>query len=495
MSLKREPQRDKANLVNQRASAQSGPNFSASVDHTHPAAILQRAQLAQRLPSQADLLDLQRTIGNRAAGALVQKGAPAGIRDQSPQVTGYSDGVSNRTFDPREIPEPRQFTADEADHSSVADAGPMQKKASKRGNLPDQVQRKMETSFGTDFSDVTVHENSSLAKDLNAIAYTQGDDIHFAPGQYRPESRPGEEILAHELSHVIQNRQGRVRTTHQEQGYEISDQVELEAEADWHGKLAAGGSKIAGAVPFSQATQGSIQRKSAPLQLFRTIPTGATILGINPDMNNIYLACSNLANRVEGRVAGNVNWMQRIGRDLEGSLTANSIPPPFYSSFTETEGINFDWTVSISWRMGEPREVGGASTTQVTRTGGGSVQQGSGTSSSTTDSAEASGSVGGHEGRPGAGGKAGTSTTQGTSTSQQVTVQGGVSRQGTEQARSYSAELVAVITVSGSANFSGTDYINPFKWGTSIGSEITTSGPQSGSYHAGTIDYQESRPT
>src|SRR6185436_9617905 len=137
---------------------------------------------------------------------------------------------------------------------------------------------------------------------------------------------------------------------------------------------------------------------------------------------------------------------------LERSLAANSMPTPLNIPFTETEGINFDWTVSINWRTGEPREMGGPSTSQVTRTGGGSVQQTSGTSSSTTESAEASASAGGHEGAAGGGAKAGTSTTQGTSDSTQVTVQGGVSRAGAETSRSYTAELVALITVSGSAN-------------------------------------------
>lgn len=206
------------------------------------------------------------------------------------------------------------------------------------------------------------------------------------------------------------------------------------------------------------------------------------------------IACSNLAYRVENRVAGNVSWGTRIGRELEGSLASNRLVP-FRKSFTETEGINFDWTVAINWRINNPRQVGGNSTSEVTRSGGGNVSQNSGTSSSTTDSGKISGSVGGHEGAPGAGVEGGTSTTQGTTESQRVTLQGGVSRKGNERGQSYTAELVASITVSGSANFSGSDYINPFKWGTSLGSAMTTNRPQSGSFHGGTVDYLDSRPT
>ncbi len=374
-------------------------------------------------------------------------------------------------------------------------AEPNQKKQKKIGNLQDQVQMKMENAFGTDFSDVKVHENSNLAKDLNAKAYTQGNEIYFAPGEYSPGTAQGQKILGHELIHVIQQRQGKVKATHQEKGYDISNQVELETEADRHSKIATNGGKICGFTELNHKAQpGYIQKKTAPLQLYRSLPTGATILGINPDLDNIYLACSSLARRVERAYSGNVNWGARIGRELEGSIAANRLVP-FRKSFTETEGINFDWTVSINWRINNPRQVGGSSTSQVTRSGGGSVSQSSGTSSSTTDSAEASASVGGHEGAPGAGGKVGTSTTQGATESQGVTLQGGVSRTGSERGQSYTAGLVASITVSGSANFSGSDYVNPFKWGTSVGSAIGTSGPQSGSYHAGTVDYQESRPT
>lgn len=367
-------------------------------------------------------------------------------------------------------------------------------KKKKEGNLPEDIREKMEKAFNADFSDVEVHENSSNAKNLNAMAYTQGNEISFAPGKYAPRSIQGQEILAHELSHVIQQRQGKVKATHQEQNYNVSDQIDLENEADRNSKIASRGGIVSGKASGQEKSETpSVQKKSNTLQLYRSLPTGATILGINPDFSNIYLACSNLAYRVENRTAGNVNWVQRIGQRLEGSIAANSLAP-LSIGFTETEGINFDWRVSINWRINNPRKVGADSTTQVTRGGGGSVSLNSGTSSSSTDSASISGEVGGHEGAPGGGVELGTSTTEGSSNSQGTTLQGGVSRQGNERAQSFTAQLVAMITVSGSANFSGSDYVNPFKWGTSLGSELTTNGPQSGAYQGGTIDYQDSRP-
>lgn len=71
--------------------------------------------------------------------------------------------------------------------------------------LPDAVREKMESSFGADFSGVRVH-TSSPAVPLGAQAFTHGENLHFAPGQYSPESQSGQELLGHELTHVVQQR-------------------------------------------------------------------------------------------------------------------------------------------------------------------------------------------------------------------------------------------------------------------------------------------------
>src|SRR5262245_45377167 len=56
--------------------------------------------------------------------------------------------------------------------------------------LPTAVQEKMEAAFGTDFSDVRVHEGAQ-PRELGALAYTDGSDIHFAPGTFDPASNAG----------------------------------------------------------------------------------------------------------------------------------------------------------------------------------------------------------------------------------------------------------------------------------------------------------------
>jgi hypothetical protein len=69
-----------------------------------------------------------------------------------------------------------------------------------------------EPRFGRDFSDIRVHtghEAAAAARSINAHAYTAGSDIVFALGQYSPDSTPGRSLLAHELTHAIQQEKPR----------------------------------------------------------------------------------------------------------------------------------------------------------------------------------------------------------------------------------------------------------------------------------------------
>jgi hypothetical protein len=115
--------------------------------------------------------------------------------------------------------------------------GPLQLKASDN-KMPAHVQSKMEKSIGSDFSDVNIHVGSE-ASTVGALAYAQGSDIHFAPGQYDPESTSGQQLLGHELAHVQQQRQGRVKPTIQAKGIAVNDDAGLEREADIKGAKAA----------------------------------------------------------------------------------------------------------------------------------------------------------------------------------------------------------------------------------------------------------------
>jgi hypothetical protein len=65
----------------------------------------------------------------------------------------------------------------------------------------------MEDRFGFDFSDVRIHTNAVATKSaeaVNALAYTSGNNIVFNEGQYNPSTHQGQKLLAHELTHVVQ---------------------------------------------------------------------------------------------------------------------------------------------------------------------------------------------------------------------------------------------------------------------------------------------------
>jgi len=73
--------------------------------------------------------------------------------------------------------------------------------------LPAPVRGRMESAFGADFSGVRLHTDPSAAemsRTLDARAFTHGRDVYFASGQYDPFSREGGLLLAHELTHVVQ---------------------------------------------------------------------------------------------------------------------------------------------------------------------------------------------------------------------------------------------------------------------------------------------------
>src|SRR5207253_648342 len=74
----------------------------------------------------------------------------------------------------------------------------------------------MEPRFGHDFSQVRVHTDeraAESARSVNALAYTAGQDVVFGGGQYEPGTNEGKKLLAHELTHVVQQH-GEANHTH-----------------------------------------------------------------------------------------------------------------------------------------------------------------------------------------------------------------------------------------------------------------------------------------
>jgi hypothetical protein len=206
------------------ATGRNIPCFSHSAGTMHflgttrPEAIIQRLQIAPQTFTQNDAIVLQRTIGNQATLQLLKQ---TGLMKEKPVQCEESQPI----------------------------------KQENRTGMPDDLKAGVESLSGFDLSDVRVHYNSDQPALLRALAYTQGRDIHVAPGQER--------YLPHEAWHVVQQAQGRVRPTFQMKwlGVEVNDNAGLEREAGEMGERALGVQFIK---PFSPEIKNKLGRGTYP---------------------------------------------------------------------------------------------------------------------------------------------------------------------------------------------------------------------------------------
>ncbi len=111
------------------------------------------------------------------------------------------------------------------------------------GALPGEVRGRMEQAFGADFGGVRVHQDGA-AEGIGARAFARGTDLHFAPGAYQPGTAAGDELIGHELAHLVQQAEGRVAPTIQAKGVTLATSQALEHEADALGARAAAGEVV-----------------------------------------------------------------------------------------------------------------------------------------------------------------------------------------------------------------------------------------------------------
>ncbi|TXS00561.1 DUF4157 domain-containing protein [Streptomyces sp. col6] len=137
---------------------------------------------------------LQRTVGNAALGPVIQR-ARAAAPEQAEET------------------EPRSPV-----HDVIASGGGTP--------LDIETRTDLESRMGADFSDVRIHNDSAAhesAKGVGAHAYTVGNNVVFQRDAYDPSSPQGRTTLAHELTHVIQQRNGPVEGTDAPGGIRVSD--------------------------------------------------------------------------------------------------------------------------------------------------------------------------------------------------------------------------------------------------------------------------------
>ncbi|WP_353130016.1 eCIS core domain-containing protein [Parapedobacter pyrenivorans] len=135
-----------------------------------------------------------------------------------------------------------------------------------RTGLPDSLKAGVENLSGYSLDDVKVHYNSNRPAQLQAHAYAQGTDIHLGPGQ--------EKHLPHEVWHVVQQKQGRVRPTLQMKGgVSVNDDSSLEKEADTMGQLAGQ------SVPLRLPARNILQARFHSSHVFQLVPVSLGDVG------------------------------------------------------------------------------------------------------------------------------------------------------------------------------------------------------------------------
>ncbi|MFH8882009.1 DUF4157 domain-containing protein [Streptomyces californicus] len=149
---------------------------------------------------------LQRTVGNGALGAMVQRSRSRSDAEETAAEAAGAEHVA-RSAEERRSPV----------HDVISSGGTP---------LDADTRTDMESRMGADFSDVRVHHDAAAhesAKGVGAHAYTVGNNVVFQRDAYDPSSPQGRTTLAHELTHVIQQRNGPVEGTEAPGGIRVSD--------------------------------------------------------------------------------------------------------------------------------------------------------------------------------------------------------------------------------------------------------------------------------
>jgi hypothetical protein len=171
----------------------------------------------------------------------------------------------------------------------------------------------MEPRFGQDFSGVRVHTEgraSESARAVDALAYTVGQNIVFGAGQYRPETDAGRRLLAHELTHTVQ--QSRMSAS-AGAGLEIATAGgALEAEADAAARSTAAGQAQAPQIP---ARRGLLQRVSFGEWLSRVFGGGT----FSDDELQAYLRFLDENDRIEDNIDSDNKAREVVQRWQNGS--------------------------------------------------------------------------------------------------------------------------------------------------------------------------------
>ncbi len=195
--------------------------------------------------------------------------------------------------------------------------------------LPQNTRQQMESSFGTDFSGVRIHDDTSsvqMNKDLHAQAFTHGSDIYFNEGKYNTNSNSGKHLLAHELTHVLQ--QGKAVAAKIQKLGDLSRVPPMACEVA--NTSSAGTLGVSSLFSTSSASLSVTQRNDIAIFVTSWRASGGTdVLRVDG-----YASTSG---------ADEMNWQLSCDRALSvaNELRNNGVPDSFITIFAQGETIEF----------------------------------------------------------------------------------------------------------------------------------------------------------
>lgn len=271
---------------------------------------------------------------------------------------GRSDGPlesdADRVAD-RALAEPPGVVADAAianpeplaAHASATDAAPASVDgvlASPGHALDSAVRHDMERRFGHDFSRVRVHSGAAAeqsAEELDANAYAAGDHIVFGAGRFNPTTESGRRLLAHELTHVVQQRGG-------------APTVQRDTKKDAPPPAGQTAAKIDVAIVLSDSAQDLVEGGAYAKTVLRVTDTAdasAKLKALGAPIGRLFVVShSNAAGQVQFTSSiGTISWVPiaDLGKALKGAAAIDEVDfrgckvgdaPAAMESFRQTVG-------------------------------------------------------------------------------------------------------------------------------------------------------------
>lgn len=131
----------------------------------------------------------------------------------------------------------------------------------KKVELPEELKGSIEAHFAHSVDNLTFRESQDVTQ-IGAKAYARGDEIHFAPGQFRPDTAEGRKMIGHEISHVAQQRSGQAGP-----GGVVNLDPAMESRADLHGDAVVSMHATIGAEPTGEfSPMPAVSYAAAPVQ-------------------------------------------------------------------------------------------------------------------------------------------------------------------------------------------------------------------------------------